>query len=79
LRGTKTGSIAKNFIDGLPSLIALTGIRRSSSLQPFSYLNFCGLTFFSILSKKVDQVFVWNEETSFLGERCPQRGQVSSA
>ena len=45
----------------------------------FSYLNFCGLTFFSILSKKVDQVFVWKEETSFLGELWPQRGQVSSA
>jgi hypothetical protein len=45
----------------------------------YSYLNFPGLTFFSMLSKNVDQELVRKEETSFFGERLPHLGQVTWA
>jgi hypothetical protein len=64
--------------------LALSPLLQYSNVPPNSlhssafmaYLNFCGLTFFSILSKNVDQEFVPNEETSFLGELWPHWGQL---
>jgi len=49
------------------------------SLIAFRLFNLCGLTFLSILSKKMGQVFVRKLEISFLGERSAQRGQASLA
>jgi len=42
------------------------------------YLNFCGLTRFSIPSRKVDQAFVRKEATFFLVFARPQTGQAGA-
>ena len=65
LAGTKPGCISRKFMNGFSPLRP----------QPTAYLNLCGLTFLSILSKNVDQLLVRKEETSFLGEVLPQLGQ----